>query len=429
MEQLPGNPQQPSEAPASRRSRAFVARYVRVITTLFIFALGVYLGGALGGGRGENILAASNVITVDLLSSPWQNTAHKQLFNTVRDLVQSKYVKGQVDETALFYGSLEGMVASLGDPYSQFFPPEVSKEFVSELEGAFDGIGAEIGKNETGIVVITPLVGSPAEKAGLKSGDAILKINDLDTAGLSVEQAVKKIRGPKNTVVALTIYRAGEKDSRVIKITRQRIDIPAVTWERRKDGIVYVRIAQFNDQVAKEFEKMVADVQAKKPKGIVLDLRNNPGGFLELAVDLASEWLPQDAVVVKEKFRNPNQNKSFTANGMHRLLGIPTVILVNGGSASASEILAGALQDHGTAKLIGTKTFGKGSVQDFEQFMDQSSLKITVAEWLTPKDRAINEKGITPDIVAELPKTPVKKNGKEVDTQLERAVQFILKGK
>lgn len=426
---MPQDSQSPVESPATRRSREFVSRYVRVIGVLFVFAFGVYLGGSLGDGRAQNILAATNSVTIDLLSSPWQNASQRQLFGTVHNLVQSKYVKGQVDESALFYGSLEGMVASLGDPYSQFFPPEQSKEFVSELEGAFDGIGAEIGKEETGIVVITPLVGSPAEKAGLKSGDAILKINDIDTAGFSVEQAVRKIRGPKGSVVALTIYRKGEKDTRVIKITRQRIDIPAVTWERRADGIVYVRIAQFNDQVVKEFEKMVSNVQSKKPKGIILDLRNNPGGFLDLAVTLSSEWLDQDAVVVKEKFRNPAQNKSFTANGMHRLRGIPTVILVNGGSASASEIMAGALQDHGKAKIIGTTTFGKGSVQDFEQFADQSSLKITVAEWLTPKDRAINDKGITPDIVSELPKTPVKKNGKEVDTQLERAVQFFLKGK
>ncbi|MBI5222534.1 MAG: S41 family peptidase, partial [Candidatus Magasanikbacteria bacterium] len=285
------------------------------------------------------------------------------------------------------------------DPYSMYFPPKQAEEFAEELSGEFEGIGAEIGIKEDQLVIIAPLAGSPAEKAGIKSGDKIYLIDGEETYGLALDKAVSKIRGPKGTAVKLTISHDGFEAVQEVTIVRDKIVVPTVTWEMKDNNIAYLRVSYFNDDTWGQFDKAIKEIKLKSPKGIVLDLRSNPGGYLDTAISVASEWV-KSGNIVTEKFSAGMEN-DHAAIGTHRLVGMPTVVLVDEGSASGSEIVAGALQDYGVAKVIGMKTYGKGSVQDFEAFLDGSALKLTVALWYTPKGRQIDKEGITPDVVLE----------------------------
>jgi len=342
-------------------------------------------------------------------------------FWRVWNLVRAKYVAQPVSDVKMYYGAVAGMVASLGDPYSVFFEPQTAKEFSNDLAGTLEGIGAEIGIKDNYITVITPLSDSPAEAAGLKAGDKVLAIDKTDTSGMSVDYAVKLIRGPAGTKVALTIARDGWEKAETLTITRAKIIVKSVQWRMmEKENLAYQKISQFSDQTAAEFDRAAKAIAAKQPKGLILDLRLNPGGYLDAAVAIAGDWI-KEGVVVYEQFTGGLRDE-YRASGRARLQNIPTVVLVNGGSASASEILAGALQDFGLAKLVGEKTFGKGSVQDFETFNDGSALKITIAEWLTPKNRNINKEGIAPDIEAKFAEDDYKQ-GK--DPQMEKAVELL----
>lgn len=320
-------------------------------------------------------------------------------FWEIWDKIKTKYVKTDVSEEDMFYGAVQGLVYSLGDPYSLFFTPSVAEEFAKDLSGELEGIGAEIGVKNNQVLVISPLPDTPAEKAGLRAGDKIVKIDDELTIGMDVTTAVSKIRGEAGTTVTLTIDRDDGDGIREIAIVRAQIDVPSILFEWRGDKIAYFRVLQFNDDAESLFNKYVKKATSGGAKGIILDMRNNPGGFLEAAISMASEWV-DDGVIVVEKSRGAAEKK-HASSGDHRLVGIPTVVLVNSGSASASEIVAGALQDYGLATIIGTQTFGKGSVQDFEVFDDGSALKMTVAEWYTPNGNNINEQGIAPDIIVE----------------------------
>jgi len=317
-------------------------------------------------------------------------------FWDVWDKVKSKYVKQPVTEQDMFYGAIQGMVMSLGDPYSLYFPPKAADEFAKDLSGELEGIGAEIGVKENQLVVVAPLPDSPAEKAGLRSGDKILDIDKESTFGMDVNTAVSKIRGKAGTKVTLTITRDGLTKATEVTITRLKINVPSILFSIKPNNITYLRVMQFNDDTTGKLNKYIKEIRFRGSKGIVLDLRNNPGGYLSAAIEMASEWVVS-GVVVSEKGME-GQNKEHETQGPHRLSGIKTIVLINKGSASASEIVAGALQDSKNAILIGEQTFGKGSVQDFETFPDGSALKLTVAEWFTPNGRNINKEGIKPDI-------------------------------
>lgn len=345
------------------------------------------------------------------------------LFWNVWDLLKKEYVdKEKLDDKKMFYGALKGLVDSVGDPYTVYLEPKLAKEFSNDLAGTFEGIGAEIGKKNDIITIIAPLADMPAEKAGLKSGDKIYAINGQSTAGLAVDEAVSKIRGPKGTEVILTIYRDGLEKPRDFKITRQIILVKSVRTEAREDKIFVITITNFNDDTADLFKQAAQKAVEKNPKGLVLDLRNNPGGYLETAITVASEWIPK-GVIVTEQF-NPEKKNEYLNRGRARLKDFPTVVLVNQGSASASEIVAGALKDYKKATIVGKKTFGKGSVQTLEELKDSSSVKITVAKWLTPEGSNINEQGITPDIEVDL--TP-EDYDKSKDPQLAKAVEILNK--
>lgn len=342
------------------------------------------------------------------------------LFWEVWDVLKNDYVdKGKLTDKEMFYGAIKGMVGAAGDPYTVFLDPKMAEEFADDLAGTFQGIGAEIGIRKEVLTIIAPLPESPAEKAGLMAGDKIIAINGTSTMGMAIDEAINKIRGPKDTEVVLTILRNGENKTKEIKIKRDTIIVKSVKTEV-KDKIFILKISNFNDDTAGLIDDAVKKIISLNPKGIILDLRNNPGGYLETAIKAASEWV-EDGIVVTEKFGDDKKN-DFMAEGLARLKNYKTVVLVNGGSASASEIVAGALKDYGLATIVGEQTFGKGSVQSLENFSDGSALKVTVAKWYTPKGVNINEQGIKPDIEVKMSEDDYNNNR---DPQMEKAMEIL----
>jgi carboxyl-terminal processing protease len=395
------------------------------ISTLTVTVL---LFGAfyLGQFTGEKKAGALPIIGNDKVSLEVTNTesaidtkAFKPaLFWEAWQIVANTFVdKDKLDGQALFYGSLKGLVEATGDPYSVYMTPEENKEFTTDMSGQFEGIGAEIGLKNEIVTIISPLEGMPAEKAGLKAGDQIAKINGEITAGFSVMQAVNKIRGPKGTAVKLTIFRQNVDKPLDFTITRSLIVIKSVRTEMTKDNIFIIRVSSFNDDTENLFYQAVSEAQVLKPRGLILDLRNNPGGYLNTAISMASYWV-KDNTVVMERFGD-GQTINHPAVGTADLAGIKTVVLVNEGSASASEIVAGALQDYNLATIVGAKTFGKGSVQTLKELSDGSAIKITAAKWLTPKGKSIDGAGITPDVAVEA------KAEDKTDRQKQKAIDII----
>ena len=343
------------------------------------------------------------------------------LFWDVWNLVKNKSYDKNIPDTQLFYGALSGIVALVGDPYTVFMTPQDSDQFQQDLKGNFEGIGAEIALKNGNITVVAPLPDTPAEKAGLKPKDIILKIDGTSTKDMSVDTAVQLIRGKKGSKVTLNIFRDGLSAPIDLRIVRDTITVKSLTWEVKNNNIAYVKIRQFNEDTMPLFDQAINDILAKgNIKGIILDLRNDPGGYLQTAIDVAGEWDGTDTVV-SEKLRDGSEIK-HVANKQPRLANYPTAVLVHGGSASASEIVAGALQDWGKAEIVGDKTFGKGSVQDLTDLPDGSSLKITIAKWFTPKERSIDEQGITPDIYVHITDDDYNHDR---DPQLDKALEIL----
>ncbi len=324
------------------------------------------------------------------------------------------------------WGAIQGLAASYGDPYTVFFPPEEAKIFNEEVTGNFGGIGAEIGKNKDNVLtIIAPLKDSPAERAGLRAGDLIIAIDGKSTEGLSVDQAIKKIRGQKGTTVTLTLVR--EQKTEEITITRATIQVPTIEHSYDpKTGIYYVALYQFTESSNSQFNKAVKAFQASGSKKLIVDLRGNPGGYLDQSTRIAGYFLPKGATVVTEDYQGKQENIVHRSPGQGGIpAGTKIVVLIDQGSASASEILAGALQDAQAATLIGTRSFGKGSVQELVDIKG-GSLKITVARWLTPSGRSISDGGLTPDI--KVTRTPEDYTA-EKDPQKDRAIEFLTSGK
>jgi len=341
------------------------------------------------------------------------------LFTNVWKMLKDRYVDQPVSETKLFYGAMRGLLSGLDDPYSVFMEPKVSEQFNESLNGRFEGIGAEIAIKHDLLTVVSPLDGSPAELAGVRPKDVILKIDGVDTRGMDINEAVSRIKGPKGTNVVLSIVHEGESVIDEISITRDTIKIVSVKWEMKEDGIAYIYMSNFNSDTTEAFMNITKEVVDAKPNGIIFDLRSNSGGFLQTAIDVASAWV-EDGLIVKE--RSNNAEKDYNSHGKPVFNGIPTVVLINGGSASASEIVAGALQDYSLAYLIGVQSFGKGSVQVLEDLPDGSSVKFTIARWYTPKDRTIDLEGIAPDEVVELTEEDFSEDR---DPQLDKAIEYL----
>lgn len=330
------------------------------------------------------------------------------------------YKKENLKPKEMLYGAIKGMVKSLDDPYTEFFKPDEAQKFLEDIEGEFGGIGAEIGKEKGKLKIIAPLKDSPAEKAGLKPGDLILAINGSSTLDLSLSEAVKKIRGKIGTKVVLTILREGWEKPKDFEIVRALIKVPTLDLKFEKvDGkkIAILSLYTFNPNLSQAFYKKAFEIIFENPEGMILDLRNNTGGYLDVAIEIASWFLEKGKVIVKEVFPDGNENV-FRSKREGIFSDFPLVVLVNQGTASAAEILAGALKDHQKAILVGEKTFGKGSVQQVRTLSDGSFLKVTVALWELPSGKIIEGKGLLPDFEV--------KNEEEKDLQLEKAKEVLL---
>jgi len=344
----------------------------------------------------------------------------QNLFWQTWSLVKKNYVKQPVEDQDLFYGALKGLVMGIDDPYSVFLKPDLAKKFLDDMSGSFEGVGMEVGMKDGRVTVIAPLPDTPAFRAGIRPGDKIFAVDDKDISGLSLDEAVNLIRGEKGTPVVLTIWRDGETKTEDIEIIRDVIDVKSVSWELKGNNIAYIKLSHFSDNTLQDFQNIARVVLNANPKGLILDLRNNPGGYLDTAVDIAGYWLGNEKIVSSRDAKN--YEKEYRASGRAEFKNIPAVVLINQGSASASEILAGALQDYKLATILGEKTFGKGSVQELESFSDGSALKLTIAHWYTPLGRSINEEGIMPDV--EIKMTEEDYN-LERDPQLYRALEIL----
>jgi carboxyl-terminal processing protease len=327
------------------------------------------------------------------------------------DELHGNFINGLEDEK-LFYGAVAGMVAAAGDPYTVFSPPAETKQFEETIQGSFSGVGIEIGVRQGVVTVIAPLEGSPAAQAGVLEGDSIIAVDGKPvSAEMSIDDVVRLIRGELGKAVVLKVVHVGAQEPTDITIVRDTIEVESIRLENL-DGIAHIRITNFNGDTAKQFTTAARRAKDENVRGILLDLRNNPGGFLDSAVEISSQFLDKGQIVVSEKGK---VNKDYPAEGSPILKGLPVVVLVNNGSASASEIVAGALRDHLQAPIVGTKTFGKGSVQEFMKLSDGSSLRVTVAKWFTPAGHSINEQGIEPNVMIE------QDRESEEDEQLNRA--------
>lgn len=393
-----------------------------------IIILGAFSGGAFFGYYNRPVIEKVYNLTGKETGKPSQ--VDFSPFWKTWQTIESRYPNNGATTTALdnqkmVWGAIQGLVGSLNDPYSVFFPPQESKEFQEEMQGDFQGVGMEIGIRDKILTVISPLKGSPAYKAGIKTGDRILKIEDKTTENMTSEEAARLIRGEKGTPVKLTILHKDEEKPVELTIIRDVIQIPVIDTEQKPNGIFVIKMYSFSATSANSFRNSLREFISSGSGKLILDLRGNPGGYLESAVDMASWFLPAGKVVAREHFSD-GEETIFRSKG-YDIFDWPAdkisfVILVNEGSASASEILAGALQEHGIAKLVGHKTFGKGSVQELIEITPETSLKLTIAKWLTPNGRSISEQGLEPDIKVEFTKEDFEANH---DPQMDKALEIL----
>lgn len=399
---------------------------------VLIVAIAFLLGWQLGH-KDIQLRWSSYKPTVSISSKepPKNINVDFKLFWDSWDLLSRAYIdKKALDPQKMFYGAISGMVSSLGDPYTVFLPPTQQKVSKEELNGSFDGVGIQLGFNkDKRLVVIAPLSQTPAERAGIKPEDLIVKIDDKDTANMTLPEAVQLIRGPKGSSVTLTILREGMDEPKSYSLIRETILVKSVEVSFKKTiggkNVAVIKLSRFGERTEKEWEDAVSEILSERTDGLVLDVRNNPGGFLEGAVFIASEFLSSGDVVLQENNQGIRMPFKVSRNG--KLTKLPLVVLINKGSASASEIVAGALQDRKRARLLGEKSFGKGTIQEAQDLEGGSGIHITVAKWLTPEGRWVNDsEGLEPDVKVESPE--VKEGEKEdaiKDLQLEKALELL----
>lgn len=401
---------------------------VRKVILYTLIVGSIFLAGYYFGVNGYN-LDSGRFPKVNITRSTPKNRSDVDfnLFWKVWDTIDSSYYdKTKIDVSKMVYGAISGMVSGLGDPYTAFLPPEENKVVEEDLSGSFQGIGIQIGFKGKNLAVIAPLPKSPAERAGIKSGDLIVGIIDTDkkievsTQGMNLNDAVKIIRGKAGSKVTLVLLRGDSSESFKKEIVRESIDVPSVSVAYINDNIAHIKLSKFGADTNTEWQKIVSEVTNHKPQitSIVLDLRNNPGGYMQSAVDIAGEFMKKGSLVVVED-KGLNGKIEYRTDREGKLLKIKTVVLVNGGSASASEILSGALSENLGFKLIGDKTFGKGTIQEPLQLEKGSSLHITIAKWLTPKENWVHGKGIEPDVKVE------DKDDTVEDEQLSTAISEL----
>jgi len=404
-------------------------RNLSFVTISFVFIAVLFGSGYFIGKKAEG--SSSVPISIVNPSDPSKSVDFASFWK-VWNLLDQKFSAASstqnISNQDRVYGAISGMVDSLKDPYTIFLKPEENQQFEESIQGNFEGIGMEVGVQDDVLTVIAPLKNTPAEKAGIKAGDKIIKIDDVSTQSLNLSDAVSKIKGKIGTQVKLTIDRKDFKEPVEFKVTRDTIVVPTLNTEMRKDGIFVISLYNFSANSSADFKKALREFYTSKSNKMILDLRGNPGGFLDSAVDIAGWFLPVGKVVVKEKFSDGREEKVFRSKGPGIFNeNLKMVVLVDGGSASAAEILAGALKQHDIATLVGKNTFGKGSVQEIVDITSETALKVTVAHWLTPDGTSISNGGLAPNIVVENVYEDGGKGKLLEDKQLAEAVKILLK--
>ncbi|MBT3704201.1 S41 family peptidase [Candidatus Peregrinibacteria bacterium] len=389
----------------------------------FIIGLLLIAGGGVIGWQATLQGWIPDGTSTVIVESPSEKNVDLGLMWAVWKILDTDYLKEEaLDTDAMIYGAVRGLVDSLDDPYTVFMDPDETEQFSQSLEGQLEGIGAELTIEDGVLQIVTPLKNSPAEKAGLIPGDIIYKIGDEYAMDMSFFEAIMNIRGESGTPVTLSIIRESLEEPFDVTIIRAEIDIDSVTKEVLDDGIVYLSVNQFSDTTSDEFGNALSDLILEEPAGLIVDLRYNGGGYLDIAVEMLSYLLETGLPAVSIHERAVNNNEVLMTNGGPKLLDVPLVVLVNEGSASASEIVAGAIQDHERGIVMGVQSFGKGTVQEVEFLEDGSSIRLTIAEWHTPDGRAIQSVGLTPDIIVEVYEDDAEN---EYDRQLEEAKRYL----
>lgn len=408
----------------------------KIILGIFV-SLILLTGSFAGGFVTRHVLAESGMFpgfsdgvapNVQLPTTQIQTSSPQELetlfvpFWEAWDIVHKQYVDQPVDDVKLMQGAIKGMMDALGDKQTFYMDPQLYNNETSSLQGEYEGIGAFVDTTGDYLTIVSPIAGSPAEAAGLHPGDKIIAIDGEDMTGFTPEEARQKVLGPAGTKVDLTIARAGESEPLKFAITRAKINVPSVTGKMLDNDIAYVDINTFGEKTSNELNTILVDLLKNNPRGIIIDLRNDPGGYLNTAVDVASQFIP-DGVVLYEQHGDGSRDE-YKVHGDGLATGLPLVVLINEGSASASEILAGALQDYGRATLVGTKSYGKGSVQQWIPLSNnQGAARVTIARWLTPHERAIDHVGLDPDIYVQM---TIEDYTAKRDPQLDAAMETML---
>jgi carboxyl-terminal processing protease len=402
-------------------------KFQKFLITILLSA-SLFYAGYYFGHRGFVVDVKKYPIKATITNeNPGDRKVDFALFWRVWDMVSQESLLRPVDYQKMLYGAIQGMVASLEDPYTTFLPPRINETVNSSLHGNYEGIGAELGVKEGHLIVVSPIDGGPAKAAGIKAGDKIVLIDGNPTVGLGVTEAVSKIRGPAATTVTLTVQ-SGDEKPRELALTRAVITLPSISWQDKGDGTAYLRISRFyGSEGNKEWDDVISEINIKMKEldAIVVDLRDNPGGYMQTSVYMAEEFFTNKPVLFQEMATG--EQMAFNAKRIGAFHNVPAVyVLINGGSASASEILAAALRDNIGAKLIGVKSFGKGTIQTAQDFDDGSGIHVTIAKWLTPKKEWVgngsnNAVGLTPDVVVELTDQDRTDNK---DPQLEKALEL-----
>lgn len=408
------------------------------LALVFTLVTGAFVGGVLVGRRSSaGVLptptpAPGQTVTLAPSATPTMPTSGSDmidymLLQQVLDAIQAEYYGEIPNRDKLTYGAINGMLNALGDPYTSFIPPDVARIINEDASGQFEGIGATVRMRQDGYLeVVRPLPNQPAEKAGVKAGDLIVEVDGQSIVGVGLYEALGLIRGKAGTQVTIKVLREGEKEPLVFTITRARIEMPIVEYRMLENNIGYISLSEFDANATKRVDEALKALQGQGAEALIFDLRDNPGGWLDQALGVADLFIKDGVIAIERGYTDGKQESEqvFKAHAGERGETIRMVVLVNGGSASASEIVAGALQDRGRATLIGQNTLGKGSVQRPRTLYDGSQLRVTIARWYTPNDRSIHGDGLKPDIVVEVPEdTPV-----DQDPQLQRAIEYLSQG-
>ncbi|MCL5256313.1 MAG: S41 family peptidase [Chloroflexi bacterium] len=412
----------------SARTRNLVLLLVLVgFIASFVTGFGSALVVARSGSPLVNgfLSGDTNVPAIASQNTPPELKGKFDVFWEAWKLVEDEFYGRPVDENKMVYGAAKGMMESLGDDYTMFVTPAENQDIQAHMEGSFQGIGVWVEMRNQKLTIVSPIAGSPAEKAGIRTGDVITMVDGKSIEGLSIEEVVAMMKGPKGTKVTISILRGDSAEPRSFQITRDEIKVPSVTSKMLDSNIAYIQVMVFGDDTTALFDAALRDAASKNAKGLILDLRSNGGGYVKTAREMLGRFLPGGVALYEDTDQGPGgETSQDVITGDIKAYDIPMVVLVNGGTASASEIVAGALQDRKRATLIGEKTFGKGSVQDVRTFTDGSSARITVAHWLTPNKRQIQGAGLTPDLAVTLTESDIQAGN---DTQLTAAQSFFQK--